>query len=106
MINPEPDRPDAGADAAQKERKYPSSVPGDRDPDVRKGNDMPGSAKDREVQPGTSEPGRSWQSRSPNPDDEDDKLHQALKDSFPASDPPQSAQPGATGWNLTDGEKK
>ena len=55
--------------------------------------------KTREVQPGTGEPGNSWHSRSPDPDDEDDKLNQALKDSFPASDPPQPAQPGVTGWD-------
>ena len=54
------------------------------------------------MQPGTANPGKSWQSRSPDPDDEDDKLNQALKDSFPASDPPQSAQPGVTGWDVTD----
>jgi hypothetical protein len=58
------------------------------------------------VQPGTAEPGKSWQSRSPDPDDEDDKLNQALKDSFPASDPPQSAQPGVTGWDRKDEDKK
>ena len=60
----------------------------------------------REVQPGTAEPGKSWQSRSPVPHDDDDKLNQALKDSFPASDPPQPAQPKVTGWDLTEEEKK
>lgn len=53
-------------------------------------------------QPGTQRPGRSWQSRRPEPGNEDDKLDQALKDSFPTSDPPQPAQPGVTGWDLED----
>ncbi len=55
-----------------------------------------------EVQPGTSQEGKSWQSRRPDPNDPDDKLQQALKDSFPASDPPQPAQPGVTGWDVSD----
>lgn len=54
------------------------------------------------VQPGTQHEGRSWQSRRPEPGNEDDKLDQALKDSFPTSDPPQPAQPGVTGWDLGD----
>ena len=58
------------------------------------------------VQPGTATEGRSWHSREPDPDDKDDKLHQALKDSFPASDPPQPAQPGVTGWDVEDETKK
>lgn len=62
--------------------------------------------KARDVQPGTGKDGKSWQSRSPDPHDDDDKLNQALKDSFPASDPPQPAQPGITGWDLKDEEKK
>jgi hypothetical protein len=57
---------------------------------------------DREAQPGTGKDGKSWQSRSPDPKDKDDKLNQALKDSFPASDPPQPAQPGVTGWDAED----
>ena len=56
----------------------------------------------RETQPGTGKDGKSWQSRSPDPKDKDDKLNQALKDSFPASDPPQPAQPGVTGWDADD----
>ena len=59
-----------------------------------------------EVQPGTAHEGTSWQSRRPDPDSQDDKLDQALKDSFPASDPPEPAQPGVTGWDLTDEERK
>ena len=55
-----------------------------------------------DVQPGTAREGTSWQSRRPGPDSKEDHLQQALKDTFPASDPPQSAQPGATGWNLTE----
>ncbi|MGH8515142.1 MAG: hypothetical protein ACREV8_14620 [Gammaproteobacteria bacterium] len=85
------------------DRGYSSSVPGDRDPD--RGN-RKSNVKAREVQPGTGEPGKSWQSRPPVPDDKDDKLNQELKDSFPASDPPQSAQPGVTGWDVKDEKKK
>jgi hypothetical protein len=85
----------------QNDRKHSSSVPGDRDPD-----DRSDGVKAREVQPGTAEPGKSWQSRSPVPHDDDDKLNQALKDSFPASDPPQPAQPKVTGWDLTEEEKE
>ena len=89
--------------AGREERRYSSSVPGDGDPDrtARKPDE-----KAKEVQPGTGTPGRDWQSRSPVHDDEDDKLNQALKDSFPASDPPQAAQPGVTGWDVKDDKKK
>lgn len=52
-----------------------------------------------DVQPGTAQEGKSWHSHRPDPDDEDDKLESALQDSFPASDPPQPAQPGVTGWD-------
>ena len=82
---------------------YPSSVPGDSDPDR---DDRKTNVKAKEVQPGTGEPGKSWNSRPPVHDDEDDKLNQALKDSFPASDPPQAAQPGVTGWDVKDDKKK
>ena len=85
------------------DNELPSSLPGDTDPDVRQ---RPGDKKAKDVQPGTAKSGRSWQSRSPDPEDKDDQLNQALKDSFPASDPPQPAQPGVTGWDLTDEEKK
>jgi hypothetical protein len=84
-------------------RNYASSVPGDRDPD-RAGREPEAGAKD--VQPGTGKPGKSWQSNKPEPANDDEKLNEALKDSFPASDPPQAAQPGVTGWDLTDEEKK
>lgn len=88
---------------AGRESGYSSSVPGDSDPDraARKTD-----KKAKEVQPGTGEPGKAWQSRSPVHDDEDDKLNQALKDSFPASDPPQAAQPGVTGWDVKDKDEK
>lgn len=89
---------------ADTERKHPSAVPGDQDPDAKQ-RDPGQGAKAKEVQPGTAEPGKSWQSRSPDPDDKDDKLNQALKDSFPASDPPAPAQPGVTGWDKDEGEK-
>jgi hypothetical protein len=59
-----------------------------------------------EVQPGTAHEGKSWQSRRPDPDDEDDKLEGALEDSFPASDPPAPTQPMSTGWEAVDKEKK
>ena len=58
-----------------------------------------------DVQPGTHHEGKSWQSRRPQPGDEDDKLDQALKDTFPTSDPPQPAQPGVTGWDLEDRDR-
>ena len=69
--------------------------------DVRAGG---GEASENEgdIQPGTAREGVSWQSRRPDPDDKDDQLTQALKDSFPASDPPQPAQPGVTGWDADD----
>jgi hypothetical protein len=90
-------------EAGRGDQGYSSSVPGDSDPDraARKTD-----AKAKEVQPGTGTPGREWQSRSPVHDDEDDKLNQALKDSFPASDPPQPAQPGVTGWDVKDKDEK
>jgi hypothetical protein len=88
---------------AGRENGYSSSVPGDRDPD-RAEHKTDKKAKD--VQPGTAEPGKSWHSRSPVHDDEDDKLNQALKDSFPASDPPQATQPGVTGWDVKDKDDK
>ena len=67
----------------------------------------PPSPKDREdVQPGTGQPGRSWQSQRPDPANDDEELDEELEDSFPASDPPQSTQPGATGWDLTTEEEK
>jgi hypothetical protein len=66
-------------------------------------NARPGKQpRDEDVQPGTAHKGESWQSRRPDPDDKDDQLNQALKDSFPASDPPQPAQPGVTGWDAGD----
>jgi hypothetical protein len=60
-----------------------------------------GTSKE-EVQPGTAHKGKSWQSRRPDPDDKDGQLDEALQDSFPASDPPEPAQPGVTGWDLDD----
>lgn len=101
MSSSEPRR---GGEAANDDRKHASSIPGDHDPDTKGRDDR--DVKAREVQPGTAEPGKSWHSRSPDPDDKDDKLNQALKDSFPASDPPQPAQPGVTGWDLTEEEKQ
>ncbi len=37
---------------------------------------------------------------------ENAKLDEALKESFPASDPPDVTQPGVTGWDLKDEKKK
>ena len=65
-----------------------------------------GKPEKKEVQPGTAEKGRSWQSDRPDPDDADDKLEKALEDSFPASDPPQPAQPGVTGWDADEAAGK
>ncbi len=48
-------------------------------------------------------------SRKPQPRaaaNDDKKLDEALKESFPASDPPEVTQPGVTGWDLTEEEKK
>src|ERR1700741_862895 len=56
----------------------------------------------RDVQPGTGEKGKSWQSHKPDPDDPDDQLEKALEDSFRASAPPQPAQPGVTGWDADE----
>lgn len=94
------------ADAGREDREYASSVPGDSDPDRAGESGRGQGVRAKEVQPGTSSPGKSWHSRSPVPGDEDDKLEQALKDSFPASDPPGPAQPSVTGWDLKDDEKK
>jgi hypothetical protein len=76
----------------------------------RPGEDLQRGAAGRdkaggEIQPGTAHAGPTWQSRRPDPDSEDDRLDQALKDSFPASDPPEPAQPGVTGWDLTEEER-
>jgi hypothetical protein len=62
----------------------------------------PAAAAGKDMQPGTGSKGKNWQSPRPDPDDPDDKLERALEDSFPASDPPQPAQPGVTGWDLDD----
>jgi len=78
----------------------------DREPSERQRADAKESAKPGEVQPGTAQKGKSWQSRKPDPDDEDDKLESALEDSFPASDPPAPAAPMATGWEAVDKGKK
>ena len=58
------------------------------------------------MQPGTAQKGKNWQSRRPDPHDKDEQLDNALKDSFPASDPPEPAQPGVTGWDLDDEAEK
>ena len=97
------------ADAAGPRKSSPDSVrfgapqpdPGE---DVLPPTDVEPSTKDRgqDVQPGTAKKGANWQSGRPDPDDPDDKLEKALEDSFPASDPPQPAQPGVTGWDAGD----
>jgi hypothetical protein len=43
---------------------------------------------------------------APDPANENELLDEALEESFPASDPPQPAQPGVTGWDLDDEEKE
>lgn len=72
--------------------------------DVRPGRDLDAGrqAPGQDVQPGTRERGKSWQSDRPDPDSPDQKLDKALEDSFPASDPPAPAQPGITGWDADD----
>ncbi len=42
----------------------------------------------------------------PAPANDDEKLDEALKESFPASDPPESTQPGVTGWDKVDDDDK
>ena len=59
-------------------------------------------AHGHEVQPGTAQKGKNWQSRRPDPHDKDEQLDNALK----ASDPPEPAQPGVTGWDLDDEAEK
>ena len=76
-----------------------ASVPGVMGDETQVSPSKRVQAVPEEAQPGTAQEGKSWQSRSPDPDSADDKLQQALKDSFPASDPPQPAQPGVTGWD-------
>lgn len=96
-------RPDRST--TRKHREH--AVLDDAEPDVgREREERNRQEKAKDVQPGTAQEGRSWHSRSPVPHDDDDKLDQALKDSFPTSDPPQAAQPGVTGWDLKDEEKK
>ena len=91
-------------EAGPRGRTHSSSVPDDQRSRPHRSQDRREGA--RKCSPERRTPGRSWHSRSPVHDDEDDKLNQALKDSFPASDPPQPAQPGVTGWDVKDEEKK
>ncbi len=46
----------------------------------------------------------------PKPANDDERLDEALKETFPASDPPASTHPGVTGWDVedekADGEKR
>ena len=95
------------ADAAGSRKSSPDSVrfgPPQPDPseDVLPPTDVEPKGQGKDVQPGTATKGKSWQSHRPDPDDADDKLEEALEDSFPASDPPQATQPGVTGWDAGD----
>jgi hypothetical protein len=67
---------------------------------------QPAKQQHKDVQPGTGAKGKSWQSHRPDPDNKDEQLEEALEDSFPASDPPQPAQPGVTGWDAEDDAKQ
>ncbi len=51
-------------------------------------------------------PRKDRRPKQPDLANENEKLDEALKESFPASDPPESTQPGVTGWDLKDEEKK
>lgn len=42
---------------------------------------------------------------TPNPANDDERLDEALEESFPASDPPAPAHPDITGWDLDDKDK-
>jgi hypothetical protein len=86
--------------------RKPADRPSDQGPSKHRDSGPGGQGKRPEIQPGTGQEGKSWQSRRPDPDDEDDKLEGALEDSFPASDPPAPTQPMSTGWEAVDKEKK
>lgn len=60
----------------------------------------------KQKQPAGSSAERADDVRRPNPDDEDEKLDEALKESFPASDPPAPAHPDITGWDKKDDAAK
>jgi hypothetical protein len=75
---------------------------GDRDIEPEASAGSPPSVPNAEVQPGTAQEGKSWQSHRPDPDDKDDQLETALQDTFPTSDPPAVTQPGVTGWDAEE----
>jgi hypothetical protein len=85
----DPKRPPTG-------RGLSSSVPGDTDPDVRPQAD---------TRPGEADL-RKETARRPDPANENELLDEALRESFPASDPAQPAQPGVTGWDAEDKKDK
>lgn len=67
--------------------------------DIHPGNTQ-GARQD--IQPGTGKPGKSWTSDTDPSASEEEKLDDAVADTFPASDPPAATDP-ATGW-VTDPE--
>jgi hypothetical protein len=44
--------------------------------------------------------------RRPDPDSKDDRLDEALEESFPASDPPAPAHPDVTGWDVDEERRR
>ena len=68
------------------------------------GSGAGGSAAD--IQPGTQQAGKSWQSRRPRGEGAEEQLEEELEDTFPASDPLTVTQPGSTGWDLEEGASR
>jgi hypothetical protein len=46
--------------------------------------------------------GRRDSKAPPKPANDDERLDEALKETFPASDPPSPTHPDITGWDLED----
>lgn len=62
--------------------------------------DAGGGRPGEDIQPGTAQPGKTWQSDQTAPRSEDEELDKEVEDTFPASDPPSITQPGSTGWDI------
>jgi hypothetical protein len=66
----------------------------------RPGEDIRSAAPEgarQDIQPGTAKPGKSWTSDTDASASDEEKLDDAVADTFPASDPPAATDP-ATGW--------